>query len=157
MSTKHITALGLHHGLQKLGDKSNDRFKQVIALIRENYPVQILFEEWMAYGQTVGSTINTDILKWKNVGTPEEKRFETFAYGLNTDPMRYDPIKPVLQEYGPLGVHELREQYMLERIKEVMGPHDGGLFIVGLAHLHSMLSKLKAAGFEVRGYSWMGE
>jgi hypothetical protein len=29
------------------------------------------------------------------------------------------------------------------------------LFIVGLAHLHSTLSKLKAAGFEVRGYSWM--
>jgi len=31
------------------------------------------------------------------------------------------------------------------------------LFIVGLAQLHSTLSKLKAAGFEVRGYSWMSE
>jgi hypothetical protein len=63
--------------------------------------------------------------------------------------------KPMLQEYGPLDVHELRERYMLDRIKGSMESFNAGLFIVGLAHLHSMLSKLKSAGFEVRGYSWM--
>jgi hypothetical protein len=61
----------------------------------------------------------------------------------------------MLQEYGPLDVHELRERYMVDRIKESMEPFNVGLFIVGLAHLHSTLSKLKTAGFEVRGYSWV--
>ena len=98
---------------------------------------------------------DTDRLKWKNVGTPQEKQFETYAWGLNTDPPTYDPKKPMLQEYGPLDVHELRERYMVDRIIEAMEPFNVGLFIVGLAHLHSTLSKLKTAGFGVRGYSWM--
>ena len=87
--------------------------------------------------------------------SPKEKRFETCAYGLNTDPPTYDHKKPMLQEYGPLDVHELRERYMVDRIKEYMEPFNVGLFIVGLAHLHSTLSKLKTASFEVRGYSWV--
>jgi hypothetical protein len=42
---------------------------------------------------------------------------------------------------------------MVDRIKESTESFSVGLFIVGLAHLHSMLSKIKTAGFEVRGYS----
>jgi hypothetical protein len=62
--------------------------------------------------------MDTDKLKWENVGTPKDKRFETCAYGLNTDPPTYAPKKPMLQEYGRLDVHELRERYMVDRIKE---------------------------------------
>lgn len=157
MPAKQIIALGVQHHLQLNGHPLNARFGQVISLIRENYPVQIILEEWMDSHQSFGSTVDTDRLKWKNVGTPKEKRFLTHNYGLNSDPPTYDPKKPTLQEYGPLDVHELREQYMVDRIKEAMVPYNAGLFIVGLAHLHSTLSKLKTAGFEVRGYSWMGD
>jgi hypothetical protein len=44
---------------------------------------------------------------------------------------------------------------MVDRIEEVMEPYEVGLFIVGLAHLHSVLSKLRLVGFDVRGYGWM--
>src|SRR5208337_5217832 len=150
MPPKQIIALATHHHVQLNGHRLNDRFGQVISLIRERYPVQVILEEWTPDRKSFASTVDTDKLKWKNVGTPEEKRFETYAYGLNTDPPTHDPKKPMLQEYGPLNVHELREGYMVARIKEFMEP-----FIVGLAHLHSTLSKLRSSGFEVRGYSWM--
>jgi hypothetical protein len=155
MPPKQVIALATHHHVQLKGHPLNDRFGQVISLVRENYPIEIILEEWMDAHRSFASTVDTDKLKWKNVGTPEEKRFETYAYGLNTDPPTHDPTKPMLQEYGPLDVHELRERYMVDRIKEFMEPYNVGLFIVGLAHLHSMLSKLKAAVFDVRGYSWM--
>jgi hypothetical protein len=67
----------------------------------EKYPVQIILEEWTPDRQSFAATLDTDKLKWKNVGTPKEKRFETYAYGLNTDPPTHDPKKPMLQEYGP--------------------------------------------------------
>ena len=155
MPPKQIIALATHHHVQLKGHALNDRFGKVISLIRENYPVQIILEEWTPDRQSFASTLDTDKLKWKSVGTPKEKRFETYAYGLNTYPPTHDPKKPMLQEYGPLDVHELRERYMVDRIKEFMEPFNVGLFIVGLAHLHSTLSKLKTASFEVRGYSWV--
>jgi predicted MPP superfamily phosphohydrolase len=155
MAPKQIIALATHHHVQLKGHALNDRFGQVISLIRENYRVAIILEEWMPDHQSFASTLDTEQLKWKNVGTPNEERFETYAYGLNTNPPTHDPKKPMLQEYGPLDVHELRECYMVDRIKESMKMFNVGLFIVGLAHLHSMLSKLKTAGFDVKGYSWM--
>jgi hypothetical protein len=155
MPLKQMIALATHHHNQLKGHRLNDRFGQVISLIRENYPVQIILEEWTDEHQSFCSTLDTHILNWKNVGTPKEERFETFACGLNTNPPTHDPSKPMLQEYGPLGTHERRERYMVDRIEEFMQPYDVGLFIVGLAHLHSILSKLKIAGFDVRGYSWM--
>jgi predicted MPP superfamily phosphohydrolase len=155
MPPKQIIALATHHHVQLKGHSLNLRFGQVIFLIREHYPIEIILEEWRPDRQSFASTVDTDKLKWKNVGTPQEKQFETYAWGLNTDPPTYDPKKPMLQEYGPLDVHELRERYMVGRVIEAMEPFNVGLFIVGLAHLHSTLSKLKANGFDVRGYSWM--
>ncbi len=76
----------------------NDRFGQVISLVREKYPVQIVLGEWRDDRQSFGSTVDTSKLKWKNVGPPDDERFETYAYGLNSDPMRYDPKKPMVQE-----------------------------------------------------------
>src|SRR6266850_422468 len=101
MPPKQIIALATHHHVQLKGHALNDRFGKVISVIRENYPVQIILEEWTLDRQSFASTLDTDKLKWKNVGTPKEKRFETYAYGLNTDPPTHDPKKPMLQEYGP--------------------------------------------------------
>jgi len=46
---------------------------------------------------------------------------------------------------------------MVDRIKEPTEPFNVGLLIVGLARLHSTLSKLIIAGFKVRGYGWMDQ
>jgi hypothetical protein len=157
MPPKQIIALGVQHNLQLKGHPLNDRFGQVISSVREKYLVQIILEEWVNDRQSFGSTVDSSKLKWRNVGTPDDERFETYAYGLNTDPMRYDPKKPMVQEYGPFDVHEEREKYMVDRIKEAMEPYSVGLFIVGLGHLHSTLPKLKTVGFDIRGYSWLGD
>lgn len=44
---------------------------------------------------------------------------------------------------------------MVDQVGVFMEPYNAGLFIVGLAHLHSILSKLKVASFDARGYSWI--
>jgi hypothetical protein len=117
--------------------------------------VQVILEEWWADKQSFASTLATSSLQWQNVGTPNEARFQTCGNALNGHPPTHDPNKPILQEYGPMDVQELRENYMIDRIKTFMEPFNVGLLIVGLAHLHSILSKLKAAGLDVRGYSWI--
>lgn len=59
-------------------------------------------------------------------------------------------------EYGPLDVQEKREQKMLQNIDEAMQDHRVGLFVVGLAHLHSMAMKLHARQYRVAAYTWLG-
>jgi hypothetical protein len=46
---------------------------------------------------------------------------------------------------------------MVARISDLMKSYKVGLLIVGLGHLHSMLGKIRVAGFDVKGYSWTGE
>jgi hypothetical protein len=62
-----------------------------------------------------------------------------------------------MPEYGPLDVQERREAHLAARIADAMKPYEVGLFVVGLGHLHSMLVKIRVAGFDVRAYSWTGE
>lgn len=157
MPLKQVVALGTYHAAQRNGHALNAKFAGAISLIREEYVVQIILEEWWDAQQSFASTLATANLDWKNVGTPTETRFETHRDGLNCYPSTYDPTKPILQEYGPLDVQELRESYMVDRIRVFMEPYNAGLFIVGLAHLHSILSKLRTVGFDVRGYSWIDQ
>jgi hypothetical protein len=77
MPPKQIIAVATHHHVQLKGHALNDRFGQVISLIRENYPVQIILEEWTSDRQSFASAVDTVKLKWKNVRTPKEKRFKT--------------------------------------------------------------------------------
>ena len=156
MPSKQVIALGTYHEAQRIGHELNSKFAAVVSLVSESHGAQILLEEWWYHAdQSFASTLATSGLEWKNVGTPEETRFETSVGGLNCHPPTYDPTKPNLQEYGPLDAQERRESYMIERIGVFMEPYEVGLFIVGLAHLHSILCKLRVAGFDARGYSWI--
>ena len=158
MPLKQVIALGTYHEAQHIGHALNAKFAGVISLVRESYGAQIILEEWLySEERSFASTLSTSDLEWKNVGTPEETRFETSVSGLNCHPPTHDPAKPILQEYGPLAAQERREGYMVERIGVFMEPYKVGLFIVGLAHLHSILCKLKVAGFDARGYSWIDQ
>ncbi len=155
---KVVLALATYHELQHNGHRLNERLRGAIELIASEHGVQVILEEWWARPEpSFASTLQTPALKWENVGTPDEPQFKTSVACLNYYPPAYDPSKPSLREYGPLVAQELREAYMVERIKQCMQLHKVGLFIVVLAHLHSMLVKIEAAGFEVRGFSWMGE
>jgi hypothetical protein len=158
MTSKQIIELGTYHEAQYKGHPLNAKLAGVISLIDESYAVQIILEEW-SYGPEVSfaSALATAKLEWRNVGTPDEPHFLAPISGLNCHPPTHDPTKPMLAEYPPLIAQELRENYMVERIRVCMELHKIGLFIVGLAHLHSMLSKLKAIGFGVRGYSWIDQ
>jgi hypothetical protein len=154
---KTVIVLGTYHQAQINGHHMNRRFGGAIDLIKTEYCAQIVLEEWRNDDQHVSfaSTLASAELKWENVGTPNGQRFETLRDGLNCYPPTHDPSKPMLQEYGPLDAQEQRENYMVERVRAAMGNYEVGLFIVGNAHLHSVLSELKAIGFEVRGYSWI--
>lgn len=43
---------------------------------------------------------------------------------------------------------------MITEIQKAMIGRDCGLFIVGLAHLHSMSEKLLKAGYEIEAFYW---
>jgi hypothetical protein len=155
MPHKQVIALGTYHNAQLHGHALNSRLAGAIALIREKYGMQIILEEWWDSQESFAATLVTMELEWENIGTPITEDFETFRDGLNCHPPTHDPREPILPEYGPLEAQERREGYMVERVKEFMEPHQVGLLIIGLAHLHSVLSKLKSIGFDVRGYSWL--
>jgi hypothetical protein len=156
MPSKQVIALGTYHEAQRNGHPLNAKFAQLISLICESYGGQIILEEWWHHAErSFASTLTTSTLEWKNVGTPDEARFETSTGGLNCHPPTHDPAKPMLQEYGPLGAQERRESYMVDQIAVFMQPYSVAVFIVGLAHLHSILCKLKVAGFDATGYSWI--
>lgn len=158
MSSKQLIALGTYHQVQHNGHALNAKFATVISTIIENYDVQVVLEEWWYLPErSFASTLATADLQWRNVGTSDEIRFKTSESALNNHPPIRGDVKPILQEYGPLNVQELRENYMVDHITFFMEAHTAGMLIVGLAHLHSLLSKLKAAGFEVRGYSWIDQ
>src|SRR5437879_1605127 len=143
MPNKQVIALGTYHNAQQRGHVLNSRFAGAIGLISKKYGVQIILEEWWDAQESFAATLANKEHEWKNVGTPATEAFETLKTGLNSHPPTHDATRPILPEYGPLEVQELREIFMVERVKEFMAPHDVGLLILGLGHLHSMLSKLK--------------
>jgi hypothetical protein len=155
---KLVVALATFHQLQQNGHPFNARFRAAIQLVRNEHPFEIMMEEWRPTPEpSFASTLQSSTLKWENVGTPDEPQFKTWSRGLNCHPPDYDSSSPRMPEYGPLEVQERREAYMATRISESMKPYRTGLFIVGLGHLHSMLARVRIAGFDVKGYSWTGE
>jgi hypothetical protein len=156
--SKVVVALATYHEFQRNNHRLNARYRAAIELVLNECGADVILEEWWYRPEpSFASTLQTPTLKWENVGTPDEPEFVTSVACLNYDPSSYDPSKPSLREYGPLRAQELREAYMVDRISQCMRSHKVGLFIVGLAHLHSMLVKLRSAEFDVRGFSWTGK
>lgn len=59
-----------------------------------------------------------------------------------------------MSEWGSFENQEAGELQMTRNIQAQMQSHDGGIFIAGPAHLHSMYGKLRDIGFDVAGLSW---
>lgn len=162
LESRRVVLLGVAHALQDVGHPQNDEFRRRLSFLSDSYGATILLEEWASdRPASFACRLAAGKLKYRDVGTPEEPQFVTFANAPITYPghdgtLGPCPDAPSLMEYGPLGAQENREQSMLQNINDAMQSHRVGLFVVGLAHLHSMAMKLQAAQYRVAAYTWLG-
>ena len=99
-------------------------------------------------------------LHWTNVGTPDEPPFQSYLgqiqHPAHNGTLPPDPDAPSLNEYGSFESQEARENWMVKKVQAEMENYETGLFIIGVAHLHSLFAKLRSLDFKVTGYSWTG-
>jgi hypothetical protein len=162
LESRRIVLLAVVHALQDDGDTRNEEFKARLSFLADSYAATTILEEW-AYDrpQSFASVFAKGQMDYQDVGTPPEPRFKTFAnapiiYPGHDGTLGPCPDAPQMMEYGPLSSQENREQQMLKNIESGMQRHRVGLFIVGLAHLHSMSMKLQAEHYRVAAYTWLG-
>ncbi len=152
---KSILMIGSAHDFQVVGNPWVKLFREMLASVVNTYDIQIILEEWNDNrGTSIASTLATTQLHWENVGTQDLPEYNTFVGWINN---AYDPQQPTylyFREY-PLDVQEKREQFMVNRITELMAGYERGLFVVGMDHLHSCMTKLRRAGFDVKGGNWL--
>lgn len=154
-SEKSVLVIGTGHDFQVVGNPWETLFRDMLASVVNTYDIQIILEEWNDNrGIAIGSTLATDQLHWENVGTQDLPEYNTYVGWINN---AYDPQQPTHQYFReyPLDIQEKREQFMVKRIAELMAVYERGLFVVGMNHLHSCMTKLKLAGFDVKGGNWL--
>jgi hypothetical protein len=154
LTAKSVLMIGTAHDFQTVGNPCEKQFYEMLASVVSNYKIQIILEEWNdSRGTAIGKTLMTPQLRWENVGTQDFPEYDTStAKWINFDP--YQPVHLMLRDY-PYEVQEKREEFMVERIKELMIDYERGLFVVGMAHLHSMMTKLRMAGFDIESGNWL--
>jgi hypothetical protein len=162
LSAKRVAVFGTAHGLQAKGDARNSELQSRLLYLVGRFDATIIMEEWASdCPPSLASTLANERVAYKNVGTPTEEQFRTFCNAPINHPSHDGTLGPCedapqFYEYGPLEKQENREQRMVQNIQDKMENHCVGLFIVGLAHVHSISSKLKDAGFNVAAYTWTG-
>lgn len=147
-----LIVLGTDHTVQEKDYQGSGAFRRILEYIVATNGVQVVMEEWTSTkGATVGHRLAEERgLTWVDVGTSNQPDLET-AQPL-FDPMETPPI--VLNRYGPLPVQIKRERNMVGEICKAMKEHEAGVFVVGMAHLHSMAEKLLGQGFDVEAFNW---
>jgi hypothetical protein len=159
---KRIVIFATFHEVQIDGHPRNGEFAERLSYLIEKLAAKIVLEEWsenrpFSFARAFAKSRRCI---WENVGTPTTEDFKTHSIALVHHPghdgtLPADESAPSMSEHGPFEQQEDRERRMVENIRTDMESCDVGLFIVGLAHLHSMGMKLQAAGFDVVGYSWL--
>jgi hypothetical protein len=162
LESRRIVLLGITHALQDAGHFQNEEFQRRLSFLVESYGATTILEEW-AYDRpaSFASAFAKDRMAYRDVGTSPEPQFKTFVnapiiYPGHDGTLGPCPAAPPMMEYGPLNSQEHREQRMLENIEDAMQNHRVGIFILGLAHLHSMSVKLQAARYRATAYTWLG-
>jgi hypothetical protein len=159
---KRVVVFGTVHQFQSDGHFLNDAFGRRLSYLIEHLSATLIMEEWSEKCPTsfAKKYAAKRQIAYRNVGTSSEKEeFQTFVFAQINHPghdgiLPTDEEGPPLVEYGPLDKQENRERKMIQNIQSEMESQDIGLFIVGLAHLHSVSAKLKAAGFDVAAFIW---
>ena len=148
--TKGIIIFGTTHQQQEVNNTPSIFEKKIRNyILRDN--VSIIMEEWK-FGdtQTLGKQIADSMsIAWCNAGTPNQEEFRTD----NPCPIWLDGSCMTESSYGPIEVQIKREAYMIDKIQQAIAEHQVGLFVCGMAHLHSISEKLHLAGYEVSGSS----
>jgi len=159
---KKVVILATVHQNQMRGLGNNSDLEERLKYLITRLGLQIVMEEWSEkHSQSVAKEFSEKQgLLWANVGTPEEDRFRTYTGPINfpghdgtLQPPDWDA--PGMYEYGPFENQEAREDLMSKNVQVEMEGYETGLFICGLAHLHSLFGKLRALEFEVLGFSFL--
>jgi hypothetical protein len=159
---KSIVLFATVHEYQIRGSNQNSQPTRRLDYLRSRLGAQIVMEEWAnKHGQSVAAEWAATLgLHWANVGTPDEPEFRTYTGPINypghdgsLQPPDWDA--PGMSEYGPFENQEAREIRMVENVRREMERFENGFFLLGLAHLHSLSGRLRSAGFETKGFSWL--
>ena len=163
MAAKRIVIFATSHDIQDRGHQLNAELEARLSFLSDKFAATVLMEEWAtdrgaSFASEFASRRN---LAYTNVGTPTLPEFQTLSFAPINYPGHHGTLGPCegapgFWEYGPLENQENRERRMSQNIQEAMTDHKTGIFIVGLAHLHSMFSKLNQANLNVAAYSWFG-
>jgi hypothetical protein len=157
---KSLVMLAIVHSCQEPGNTQASDFEERLDYLRSKFDAQVILEEWADAEQSVTALWAKKLgLRWANIGTPDEARFQTFSGPIN---FRWhkgtlqppDVHAPAIYEYGPFENQEAREKCIVKNIQAAMESHEAGLLVVGLAHTHSLFGKLQSAGLKVTAYTW---
>jgi hypothetical protein len=162
LSAKRLVILATSHNIQDNGHHLNSEFEQRLAFLIRMFAPTLLVEEWAedrppSFASVLAKRLG---LEYTNIGTPKEEQFRTFCNAPINYPGHDGSLgrcsgAPQFYEYGPLDTQENRELRMMHNIENEMKNHAVSLLVLGLAHLHSMSSKIRQANFNVAAYSWI--
>ncbi len=163
LEMKRVVVFGTTHELQKVGHSLNSELAARLSYLLDKFAATVVLEEWATEGPPSFTSVlaNDRGLDYKNVGTPPDEQFRTFCNAPINYPGHDGTLGPCEEapqfyEYGALNKQENRELRMIQNIQDQMKTHHIGLFVVGLAHLHSICIKLQATGVNVAAYYWLG-
>ena len=161
---KSVALLATLHEYQILGSPHNSELEKRLKYLMRRFGAQVVLEEWFEKNGpsfAAGFAAKSG-LAWASVGTPDEEQFRTYTCPPVNHPGHDGTLQPPdwnapsMAEYGPFKSQENRENQMVKNVEAEMESYETGIFVLGLAHLHSLFGKLMTAGFSVTGYHWIG-
>ena len=145
---KKIVIVGTFHEKQRISDTPSIFEKKLRNYVGRAGASIIIEEHRFEDDKTIGKRISDELsIAWSNSGPPNLKRFET------CDPCRFllDGDWVTERRYGPIEAQIERESYMIDKICSAMADHAVGIFVCGMAHMHSVSEKLHRTGYDVEG------
>jgi hypothetical protein len=159
---KRVVMLATIHDYQLLGNSGNTELKARVNYLKAKLGGDVVLEEWSEkQGRSAAEEFAPMLgLHWVSVGTPHEPEFRTYCGKLNypgyNGTLRWDPHGPPMDEYGPFKNQEARENRIAKKVQVEMQKRETAIFILGIAHMHSLFAKLLSMEFDVTGFSWLG-
>jgi len=149
MDKKRLVLFGTRHYSH---NRMPREISEALASVIEKFHPQLILEEWSTTkAQSAASAIaDSKNLRWENIGTSALEEFWTYPSSGSDD----FPIGVV--RYGPVLNQDRREGAMCDKIAGAMASVETALAVIGLAHLHSMCSKL-SNDFDVDAYAFAPE
>lgn len=146
---KHLIILGTRH---YTASKIPPYISEALKIAIDECCPEIILEEWsetQIEKSGAESLANSNNIPWKNVGTPDTVEYKTYKCDVALDFFAKGTCQ--IRQHGPLDAQERREKAMCENIRGLMATRATAVVVLGIAHLHSMMSKL-SEDFDVAGY-----